>query len=121
MNMDSEPLLQLQNATVKYGGLTALDDFSSAIDEGEVVAFLGPNGAGKTTALRAIFGLSPLAQGRVLWHGAPVDPVPHQMVRRGIAFVPQGRRVFGGLTVEENVEIGGFVTDDVAERRRRMD
>lgn len=114
-------LLQLKDVHVHYGGVHALDGVSVSVDEGEVVALMGPNGAGKSTVLKAIFGIAPVQSGDVLWHGAKFTPVPHEVVERGIAFVPQGRRVFKYLTVEENLEIGGFVVKDKKELRRRMD
>ncbi|KKU13103.1 MAG: hypothetical protein UX17_C0028G0006 [Parcubacteria group bacterium GW2011_GWC2_45_7] len=116
-----ETLLQLQNLTVQYGGLRALDGVDIALDEGEIVALMGPNGAGKSTVLRAIFGLAPICKGQILWHGKSVAPVAYEMVARGLAFVPQGRRVFTHLTIEENLEIGGFVVVDKKELRRRME
>lgn len=114
-------LLQLKDVHVHYGGVHALDGATVSVDEGEVVALMGPNGAGKSTVLKAIFGIAPVHSGDVLWHGAKFMPVPHEVVERGIAFVPQGRRVFKYLTVEENLEIGGFVVKDKKELRRRMD
>ncbi len=114
-------LLQLKDVHVHYGGVHALDGASLQVDEGEVIALMGPNGAGKSTVLKAIFGIAPMHSGDVLWHGAKFVPVPHEVVERGIAFVPQGRRVFKYLTVEENLEIGGFVVKDKKELRRRMD
>lgn len=116
-----DKLLSLRNVLVHYGGVRALDGVSAYVDEGEVVALMGPNGAGKSTVLKAIFGIAPVHSGDVLWHGAKFKPVPHEVVGRGIAFVPQGRRVFRYLTVEENLEIGGFVVKDKKELRRRMD
>lgn len=107
-----EVLLQLQNAEVRYGGVRALDDVSVAIDEGEIVALLGPNGAGKSTVLKGIFGLVPLGRGAVRWHGEIIEPTPREMVERGIAFVPQGRRVFTHLSVRDNLEVGGLVIRD---------
>lgn len=119
--MKKELLLQLDNVSVRYGSVHALDGADIAVDEGEIVALMGQNGAGKSTALKAIFGLAPVAAGKILWHGAPIRPVPHEIVRRGVAFVPQGRRVFARLTVEENLEMGGQIVHDKKELRRRMD
>ena len=118
--MDKEILLQVNNINVRYGGVTVLDSVSLALDEGEIVALMGPNGAGKSTILKAIFGLAPLCGGRVQWEGQAFTPVSHQVVRRGIAFVPQGRRVFSGLSVEENLEIGGAVIRDAAVVQKRI-
>lgn len=115
-----EILLQVNNVHVHYGGVKALDGASVSLDEGEVVALMGPNGAGKSTILKAVFGLAPIESGEVRWHGAAIKPVPHEVVARGISFVPQGRRVFSGLSVEENLEVGGFLVRDKKERARRI-
>src|SRR3989338_3469324 len=110
--MSKETLLKLNDIHVHYGGVRALDGASVEVDEGEVVALMGPNGAGKSTILKAIFGLAPIDSGEVLWHEKKIVPVPHEIVGRGISFVPQGRRVFSHLTVFENLEIGGFTVVD---------
>lgn len=115
----NEILLQLKDIHVHYGGVKALDGASIEIDEGEVVALMGPNGAGKSTALKAIFGLAPIASGKIFFHGKEIKPVSHEVVHIGIAFVPQGRRVFRHLTVEENLEMGGFVVRERSELKRR--
>ena len=115
-----EIFLQLQNIHVHYGGVRALDGVSVAIDEGEVVALMGPNGAGKSTVLKTIFGLAPIESGSVSWHEREVTPVSYEMVKRGIAFVPQGRRVFKHLTVRENLEVGGYVIKDKKEIEKRV-
>ncbi|HEY4513803.1 MAG TPA: ABC transporter ATP-binding protein [Candidatus Paceibacterota bacterium] len=104
----NEILLALQNASVQYGGVRALENVTTQIDEGEIVALMGPNGAGKSTALKALFGIVPMTEGRVLWHGKKIIPVPYEMSARGITFVPQGRQVFKSLTVYENLELGGY-------------
>ena len=126
--MSTDTLLQLKDVHVHYGGVRALDGVTVGIDEGEIVALLGPNGAGKSTVLKAIFGLAPITNtaepaggsGQVLWHGQVVVPQPDEMVARGIAFVPQGRRVFRTLTVYENLEIGGYVIKDKKLVRERI-
>lgn len=106
--MPTETLLKLNNIHVHYGGVKALDGASVNIDEGEVVALMGPNGAGKSTILKAIFGLAPIESGDVVWEGHKFKPVSHEVAKRGVSFVPQGRRVFRHLTVYENLEIGGY-------------
>ncbi len=108
----SETLLKIDNIHVHYGGVKALDDVSLKIDEGEIVALMGPNGAGKSTVLKSIFGLAPVGSGKIFWHEKPIKPISHEVVKMGIAFVPQGRRVFTHLSVEENLEVGGFVIKD---------
>lgn len=107
-----EMLLKLEYIKVHYGGVHALDGVSVEIDEGEIVALMGPNGAGKSTVLKALFGIAPITHGKVLWHGQELSPKPHQMVERGISFVPQGRQVFASLSVEENLQMGGFSLAD---------
>lgn len=115
-----EVLLRLEDIHVHYGGVKALDGASVSLDEGEIVALMGPNGAGKSTILKTIFGLAELSSGKVLWHERVIRPVPHEMVKEGIAFVPQGRRVFKHLTVLENLEIGGFVVRDKKSLQNRI-
>jgi branched-chain amino acid transport system ATP-binding protein len=102
-----EQLLRLENISVNFGGVQALKAVSLSFDEGEIVAVMGPNGAGKSTVLKAIFGLVEMASGKVLWHEQEIKPIPHEVVKLGISFVPQGRRVFKYLTVKENLELGG--------------
>jgi branched-chain amino acid transport system ATP-binding protein len=118
--MTKEILLQLQNVSVHYGGVKALDGVDIALDEGEIVALMGPNGAGKSTILKTIFGLAPVHAGKVLWHEKEITPISYEVVQRGISFVPQGRRVFSHLSVEENLEIGGFIVGNKQELKRRI-
>jgi branched-chain amino acid transport system ATP-binding protein len=110
--MKTETLLKLENISVQYGGVKALDGVDISLDEGEIIALMGPNGAGKSTILKALFGLAPIQSGTVYWHEQAFTPVSHEVVERGIAFVPQGRRVFASLTVKENLEVGGYVNHD---------
>lgn len=119
--MPQEILLRCQGISVRYGGIHALEDVNIEIDEGEIVALMGPNGAGKSTVLKAIFGLTPLYEGSIWLHEHPIKPKPHQMVKVGVAFVPQGRRVFPHLSVEENLEIGGFVIEEKEILKVRME
>lgn len=119
--MQKEILLTLKDASVHYGGVKALDDVTVAIDEGEIVALMGPNGAGKSTILKAIFGLAPLAHGKVLWHEKELLPKPHEMVARGITYVPQGRQVFKSLSVYENLELGGYALPNKNDLRENIE
>ena len=119
--MDGKALLELEEVTVRYGGITALDSVSLGLGAGEIVALMGPNGAGKSTVLKAVFGLAPVTSGRISWRQAPLDVAAHQVVKLGVAFVPQGRRVFTRLTIEENLEMGCLYIKDKAEKKRRMD
>lgn len=104
----TQKIIALADVTVQYRGVTALDSVSVEINAGELVAIMGPNGAGKSTVLKAMFGLAPITHGQVLLHEKLIHPITHEMVQRGISFVPQGRRVFTQLTVEENIMMGAF-------------
>ncbi len=115
--MKQELLLELRDATVDYGGIRALEGVNIRIDEGEIVALMGPNGAGKSTVLKALLGIAPLSKGGVYLHGQELTPRAHEMVARGIAYVPQGRQVFKSLTVFENLELGGYVLPNRADVR----
>ena len=106
--MQKENLLELKNIKVHYGGVKALDGVDVYLDEGEIVALMGPNGAGKSTILKALFGLAPIESGNIFWHGEKIIPKSHEIVERGITFVPQGRQLFKSFTVLENLEMGGF-------------
>ena len=114
-------LLELNGVSVHYGAVVALDDVSLGIRKGEVVAVMGPNGAGKSTVLKAIMGLAPVVAGEVHWRQQRLAAATHEIVKEGIAFVPQGRRVFTHLTIEENLELGCLSLGDGAEKARRLD
>ena len=114
-------LLELVDISVHYGGVVALDEASLGVERSEIVAVMGPNGAGKSTVLRAIMGLAPVVAGEVYWRRNLLQAATHEIVKEGIAFVPQGRRVFTHLTIEENLEMGCLYLDDRAEKQRRMD
>ena len=90
--MTATGFLDLTNISVHYGAVVALDGASLGVNEGEVVAVMGPNGAGKSTVLKAIMGLAPVVGGEVRWRGQPLAAATHEIVKEGIAFVPQGRR-----------------------------
>lgn len=104
-------LLQVNNLTVSYGGIRAIDSVSFGLEAGELLVLIGPNGAGKTTILRAITGLKPpdIDNGTVWLDGQDITgEASHQIVRRGIALAPEGRQIFGRLTVLENLKLATF-------------
>lgn len=102
-------LLALEEVSSFYGDFQALFDISLSIDEGETIAIIGANGAGKSTLLRLIAGLQPIRGGEVRYEGTSIATHrAHDRVKRGISLVPEGRRVFPSLTVDENLLIGGF-------------
>lgn len=103
-------MLDVVGVTAGYGRTMIVRDVSLAIRPGEIVAIVGRNGVGKTTLMKAIVGLLPLAQGSIALAGSPVSTAPaNERARRGIGYVPQGRGVFPGLTVEENLEMGRLI------------
>jgi branched-chain amino acid transport system ATP-binding protein len=101
------PLLELKNVASYYGSVQALKNVSLRVEQGEVVTLLGANGAGKSSTLRTISGLLRPATGEVWFDGQPIhDMAPEKIVRLGISHVPEGRRIFPGLTVRENIMLG---------------
>ncbi len=100
-------MLELQAINAGYGRAQVLRDLSLTVASGEILCLLGRNGAGKTTTMQAIMGLLPLMSGRVTLDGADIGTLPpHKVPRAGIGYIPQGRRLFAGLTVAQNLEIG---------------
>jgi branched-chain amino acid transport system ATP-binding protein len=101
-------LLEINDLIVLYGEIEALRGVSLSVDEGQVVTLLGANGAGKSTTLRAISGLAKPAAGEILFDGQSIAGLgPETIVRLGISHVPEGRRIFPGLSVKENIMLGG--------------
>ncbi len=104
---DDDVVLQVENLTSGYGDLAAVRDLSLTVRRGEIVALLGPNGAGKTTTLLTLIGELPLMSGTVRYQGHKVHGALHTRVQSGIAFVPEERSVFMGLSVMDNLKLGG--------------
>jgi branched-chain amino acid transport system ATP-binding protein len=114
-------LLEVAGLAVAYDGMRALQDVSLTADSGTIVALVGANGAGKTSLLRAISGLVRATQGTIRFDGDDITRVPaHRIVRRGIAHVPEGRRVFASATVNDNLLLGAYVDRDAEHRRARL-
>ena len=109
------PLLELTGLEVSYGGIQAVKGIDLHVGEGELVCLIGANGAGKTTTLKGICGVQPVKAGTVRYAGENVTgKPPHRLVRRGLAMVPEGRGVFGALTIEENLAMGAYIRSDRA-------
>jgi branched-chain amino acid transport system ATP-binding protein len=120
------PLLSVENLSVYYGAIQALREASLRVDEGEIVTLIGSNGAGKSTTLRTISGLLQPARGRIEFDGRELSgSPPHRIVQSGLVQVPEGRRIFANLTVDENLQLAGFTRTDRAairkDRERALD
>lgn len=115
----SDPLLEVRNLETFYGPIMAIRGVSLEVHKGQVVTVLGANGAGKTTLLKTISGIMDPEKGQVLFEGQEIQGrEPHQVVKRGIIQVPEGREVFPLLTVEENLALGAYTRSDKAEIAR---
>ena len=119
-------ILRIDDISVAYGNIRALSNVSMSVDEGDIVSLIGANGAGKSTLLNSIVGLVPLTDGSISFSGETICQSKHQklstdqIVRKGIALVPEGRHVFADMTVEENLDMGAFMVRDqsVIEKRK---
>ena len=106
-------MLEVNDLHVYYGSIHAVKGVSFTVDKGEIVTLIGANGAGKSTTLNTIAGILPARRGSVEFQGEGILGVPaHKMVRKGIALCPEGRRVFTQMTVEENLQMGGYTRTD---------
>jgi branched-chain amino acid transport system ATP-binding protein len=115
-------MLEVRDIHTYYGNIHALKGISLSVDEGEIVTLIGGNGAGKTTTLNTICGLIHPRVGSILLKGEEIHTLPpHDVVTRGVAQSPEGRRVFGRLTVEENLQMGAFLREDEAAVRHDME
>ncbi len=115
-------MLQVENLNVSYGAIHALKGIGFHLEKGEIVALIGGNGAGKSTTLNTISGLLRPTAGKVIFEGEDMTVVPPQnIVRHGIVQVPEGRRIFPKLTVQENLEMGAFIYDDKARIQQDME
>jgi branched-chain amino acid transport system ATP-binding protein len=121
-NKGQGPILELHDVHTYYGSIQALKGISITVDEGEIVTLLGANGAGKSTTLRSINGLNRPRQGSIRFQGRDITTTPaHQIVKRGIAQSPEGRRLFPRMTVTENLEMGAFQRSDRSGIKADMD
>jgi branched-chain amino acid transport system ATP-binding protein len=115
-------MLTLDQLFVNYGAISALKSVSCTVQQGEIVALIGANGAGKTTILNSVSGIVPTLSGTVTFLGETITGVPpHEIVKRGISQVPEGRRVFANMSVLENLEMGAYTRNDTAEILKDID
>ena len=122
----AEPILELERLEVAYAGVPAVRNLSLSVDRGEIVGLIGPNGAGKSTTLRAIMGIVRPAGGDIRLAGRSIrGRAPERIARAGVALVPEGRRIYPNLTVDENLRLGlaarrGRARDDMLESLREL-
>jgi branched-chain amino acid transport system ATP-binding protein len=115
-------LLELTRVEIAYGGIHAVKGIDLHVDKGELVCLIGTNGAGKTTTLKGITGLQPVKDGAIKYAGENVTGRPaFELVRKGLAMVPEGRGVFGALTIEENLAMGAYIRNDRAAVREDIE
>ena len=115
-------MLRVDNLSVNYGAIRAVSGLSFHVDAGEIVTLVGSNGAGKSTTLRALSGLLRPREGTVHFNGESIHHLPpHQIVARGLCQVPEGRMIFGNLTVDENLAMGAYLQTDEKNIRAHRD
>ena len=120
--MAAAALLELDKLEVAYGGIHAVKGIDLVVRQGELVCLIGANGAGKTTTLKGITGLQPVKAGRIVYDGNDVTGKPaFQLVRKGLSMVPEGRGVFGALTIEENLAMGAYSRRDRKQIRQDVE
>jgi len=117
-------MLKIENLSVHYGGIHALQGIGLEVPDGKIVTLIGANGAGKSTTLKAIVGLAKTSGGSVSWNGEPLTGKgTKEIVEKGVVLVPEGRRIFPNLTVDENLSLGAYSRSDkagVAQDRKRV-
>src|SRR5690606_8820266 len=114
-------LLETRDLSAGYGALQVIKNIDIRVEEGRFTVVVGPNGAGKTTLMSALAGVLPVAQGEIRLDGAAINTLSvSQRVKSGLVLVPEGRHLFGQMTVQENLELGGYLMT-AAQRRRTMD
>ncbi|MBP3729081.1 MAG: ABC transporter ATP-binding protein [Lachnospiraceae bacterium] len=114
-------LLEVKKLTVSYGPLKAVREIDLQVEAGQIVALLGANGAGKSSTLKAICGAVPLSGGSIQIQGQPLAGSPHEIVRQGIALSPEGRQIFSGLSVEDNLKAGAYSLKDKNQARQNLE
>jgi branched-chain amino acid transport system ATP-binding protein len=115
-------MLEIKNLTVGYGGIPALHGISLSVEAGSIVTLIGSNGAGKTTTLKTVSGLLMPKSGEIIYDGKTISGMrPHEIVKRGLSHVPEGRMIFANLTVRENLQMGAYLVRDRNVFRRELE
>ncbi|HEY4414193.1 MAG TPA: ABC transporter ATP-binding protein [Verrucomicrobiae bacterium] len=115
-------MLEIKNLVVGYGAISALHGISLSVPAGSIVTLIGSNGAGKTTTLKTVSGLLKPKSGEIIYDGQNISGLPpHEIVKRGLSHVPEGRMVFANLTVQENLQMGAFLVRDKNVIRRELE
>ena len=115
-------MLKVENINISYGAIHAIHDLSLEVNNGEIVTLIGANGAGKTSTLRAISGLNPIKSGEITYDGKVISNIgAHKIVNYGLSQVPEGRRVFGDQTIEENLLLGAYLRKSKSEIKASME
>ena len=112
-------MLKVDNLSFSYKKIQALRDVSFEMEEGEIISIIGSNGAGKSTMMKCLAGVLKPDSGTVTFKGQPLSNKPHEVVKSGIVLVPEGRWIFPNLTVEENLDLGAYVSKDSAAEKKR--
>jgi len=110
-------MIEVDNLTVRYGGVTALEDVSLIISDRKIISIVGANGAGKSTTINAISGMVSIAKGGIFLDGESLNIPPHHIVKRGVVQVPEGRKIFSSISVKENLILGAYMMRD----KKRID
>jgi len=113
-------MLEIKNLEYSYGKIQALKGISFTLNDGEIMAVIGSNGAGKSTLMKCISGLAKYQNGEILYNGKALSHKPHEVVKSGIVLVPEGRKIFPGLSVEENLLLGGYTSNTRKEGIERI-
>lgn len=113
-------MIEIKDLVVRYGGITALQGISLNIPEGKIISMVGANGAGKSTAINAISGMVKKASGSISFEGRDLNLPPQEIVKLGVIQVPEGRKIFSGISVKENIIMGGYLVRDKAKTENNL-
>jgi len=118
---EKTPMLDIQDLSVYYGGICALNQVSLHVDEGEIVSVIGANGAGKSTLMKTIVAVKSFTSGKIMFQGQPLKKEAHEVIKDGITLSPEGRRIFSPLSVRENLMAGAYTRNDHHEIESTME